>query len=116
MTWHVMAACAGLDPDLFMPERGDVLGVRAALAVCATCPVVDDCLAENLEQTEGIFGGTTGKDRRLLRRTMPKLRSCLWCGDKFRTLEQVQFCSSACGRARRHAKQAESAVWAGDPA
>jgi WhiB family redox-sensing transcriptional regulator len=39
--------------------------------VCATCPVADICLSWAIEtnQTEGIWGGHTPKERRKIRRT-----------------------------------------------
>ena len=43
--WRLLAACRGMDPALFFPERGDVYTVQGAQAVCATCPVAEQCLA-----------------------------------------------------------------------
>jgi WhiB family redox-sensing transcriptional regulator len=62
------AACSGLDPDLFYPERGG--SSRAALAVCATCPVRQDCLEHALAHGEvlGVWGGLSIKERKRLRR------------------------------------------------
>lgn len=62
------AACVGLDPGLFFPPRGaSTAAVNKALLVCATCCVRTQCkdyaLAENL--TSGIFGGMTGRERRV---------------------------------------------------
>lgn len=43
---------------------------QAALAVCAACPVREECLAHALDTNErfGIWGGTTEKERRELAR------------------------------------------------
>lgn len=70
-TWFAQAACRGLDPDLFFPERGE--SVRQAKAVCASCPVAAECLATALNNGEkhGIWGGLSEKQRRVLRRTGP---------------------------------------------
>ena len=39
--WRELAACRGLEPNLFFPSRGEVLtDVRA---VCAACPVQEPC-------------------------------------------------------------------------
>ena len=66
--WQRDAACAELDPDIFFPERGG--SSKAARAVCARCPVVEDCLTYALENREeyGIWGGTSERERRGLRR------------------------------------------------
>jgi WhiB family transcriptional regulator, redox-sensing transcriptional regulator len=53
------AACAGADPALFFPERGDTETEARAKAICARCPVRAACLARALENGErfGVFGG-----------------------------------------------------------
>jgi len=67
--WHLEAACRGADPDLFFPERGQRRPV-AALAYCEDCTVRSECLAVGLElaSTTGVWGRTTGLERRVLRR------------------------------------------------
>ena len=69
--WHRQAACRGVDPDLFFPERGSRRYVEA-LAYCQDCPVRQECLASAFEfgerWTMSIWGGTTGRDRKGLRR------------------------------------------------
>jgi WhiB family redox-sensing transcriptional regulator len=64
--WRTDAACHGIDPDVFFPERGDAEGIRAAKAICANCPVRTDCLDYALEnhEREGVWGGTAAKERR----------------------------------------------------
>ena len=68
--WRTLAACRGLDPDLFFPERGDSFTARNAQAVCATCPVAEQCLEFAIEvgETEGIWGGLSGRQMRQERR------------------------------------------------
>jgi WhiB family redox-sensing transcriptional regulator len=60
--------CAQTDPDAFFPERGG--STRDAKAVCRACPVRNECLSYALEQDErfGIWGGTSERERRELRR------------------------------------------------
>jgi WhiB family redox-sensing transcriptional regulator len=67
--WHALANCQGADPDLFFPARGDGRPV-AALAYCEDCSVRSQCLAAGLEvaRTLGVWGGTTGLERRGMRR------------------------------------------------
>ena len=71
--WHENAACSGLGNELFYLGRvwGNPHAVRQAAAakvVCALCPVKEQCLEAGLEDEFGIWGGTTERDRRKLRR------------------------------------------------
>ena len=69
--WRKQAACLGMSPSLFFPDRGYETEARAAKEVCAICPVCAECLnfAMVTKETDGVFGGTSPKDRRrLLRR------------------------------------------------
>lgn len=70
--WTDLAACRGVDPELFFPVSvtGPALDqVTEAKKVCAGCPVVADCLAWALRAGEpvGVWGGTTPEERRYLR-------------------------------------------------
>ena len=64
--WRTDAACHGIDPDVFFPERGDAAGMRAAKAVFVGCEVCAACLDYALEnhEREGVWGGTAAKERR----------------------------------------------------
>lgn len=72
--WSDRAECAGVDPDLFFPERGASLA--AARQVCAVCPVRRECLQYALDAGEmhGIWGGLSEKERRRIRRTRNEAR------------------------------------------
>lgn len=65
------AACTTADPDIFFPEQGKGntrLMVEQAKAICAGCPVAMQCLAEAIaENHDGIWGGTTAKERKSMR-------------------------------------------------
>ncbi|MFE6460418.1 WhiB family transcriptional regulator [Streptomyces cinereoruber] len=68
-----VAACRGEDPDLFFPvgETGPaLLQEEEAKAVCRRCPLMVSCLQGALDrnETEGVWGGTSPRDRRNLRR------------------------------------------------
>lgn len=65
--WMRQAACRESNPDLFFPHRGE--NVRAAKAVCAGCPVINECRDYSIVNDErvGIWGGLTERDRRHLR-------------------------------------------------
>ncbi|MGD2044020.1 MAG: WhiB family transcriptional regulator, partial [Acidimicrobiia bacterium] len=48
----------------------DEASLEKAKAVCSVCPVIEDCLQYALEtnQRSGIWGGTSEKERKSLRR------------------------------------------------
>lgn len=66
--WRVDAACRGMDPAIFFPERGDLSALLRAKRVCSRCPVVAECRASGTNERDGIWGGTTGRERRQQRR------------------------------------------------
>lgn len=70
--WRVRAACAGYPNALFFPvgENPDEVSIERAKAICSVCPVAADCLAYSLEtnQRSGVWGGTSEKERKSLRR------------------------------------------------
>lgn len=67
LKWQADAACRGVDPDLFFPERGE--STREAKEICGICPVRRACLEHALAHGErhGIWGGTSERERRRLR-------------------------------------------------
>lgn len=67
--WHASAACRGMGPSMFFPERGQAL--EPAREVCERCPVREPCLATALAagpEEPGVWAGTSKNDRRQLRR------------------------------------------------
>lgn len=68
--WHSEAACAQVDPDIFFPKHAG--SSRAARYVCGLCPVRQQCLNHALINRErwGIWGGTSERERRKLRRQL----------------------------------------------
>jgi hypothetical protein len=65
MTWHNRAACAGYsDPDAFVPhttsERQQLRETKTARAICAMCPVSDQCLTDADKERDfyTVRGGT----------------------------------------------------------
>jgi WhiB family redox-sensing transcriptional regulator len=70
LAWADDAACRGLDPDAFFTDS--TRGVEWAKAVCARCPVREQCLdqAYRAEDTSryGIYGGLTPAERAQLAR------------------------------------------------
>jgi WhiB family transcriptional regulator, redox-sensing transcriptional regulator len=66
--WMARGNCVGANIDIFFPERGE--DAWMAKEICDGCPVVDECLAYAFDQGEhhGIWGGTTERQRRRMRR------------------------------------------------
>lgn len=61
------AACAETDPDAFFPDQGGT--ASRVLRICAGCEYRVECLQYALDHDEqyGIWGGTTGRQRRTMR-------------------------------------------------
>ncbi len=73
MDWRKKAACLDEDPELFFPigTTGRALEqIEEAKAVCAQCPVIQECLewALDTNQDAGVWGGMSEEGRRTLRR------------------------------------------------
>jgi WhiB family redox-sensing transcriptional regulator len=67
--WVERAACAGAGPDMFFQLKGG--SNLPAKAVCATCPVRQECLDYAVGQPEqwGVWGGMDRNERRAYART-----------------------------------------------
>ena len=70
--WRQRGACVGLDPDVFYPLSDEE--AEEAKAICATCAVREPCLEFALatREAEGVWGGTTGRERRRMLRQRRK--------------------------------------------
>ncbi len=78
--WWSLAACQSVNPDLFFPMSATNPAraeMSAAKAVCARCPVQTECLQYALAagQVQGIWGGMSEEERRLLRQRRAKARA-----------------------------------------
>lgn len=67
LDWRVSASCLSVTPDIFHPEPQGA-STAAAMRVCAGCPVRIECLTEHVGEPFGVWGGTTPKQRRRMRR------------------------------------------------
>lgn len=68
--WRHRASCrTDVDPEVFFPVSTKPAFAQEALAICAACPVREECLSMALDEgiDEGIWGGVTADGRRLLR-------------------------------------------------
>lgn len=72
-TFMADAPCAQVDPEIFFPSAGD--SSAAARRVCASCPVMAQCLDWAIERRidHGIWGGQNSLQRRRTRAAREKL-------------------------------------------
>jgi WhiB family redox-sensing transcriptional regulator len=66
--WRQFAACRTEPVDTFFPRREERYKVDRAKALCASCPVSDDCLTyatEVVAQRFGIWGGVSAHNYRM---------------------------------------------------
>lgn len=74
--WTASASCGAgrMAPDALFVEGSAQREVRA---VCAACPVRLECLADALDNRMdfGVWGGMTERERRVLLRRRPDVRS-----------------------------------------
>lgn len=104
--WRAFTACRDADPTLFFPvvyrrerqqeeHNGQLVEVVVDVptdeeppypppevkAICDRCPVRGRCLDRFMNEEEGIFGGLTGYQRKLLTKKIVRKR-CLSCGSE----------------------------------
>lgn len=116
--WTRNAACRDLPPwgkELFFPIAGET--GREAKAICAGCPVRQDCLewALRTKEDDGIWGGMTAPERRRIRRTADvQFAECRLCHNLFSyagglspSFRKPNYCSDVCKTEdRRRGKRA----------
>lgn len=68
--WKTQARCIDADPEVFFPPEG--VNIREARAICATCPVQEQCLEYAIvNKIEfGVWGGMSVHQRERLARRM----------------------------------------------
>lgn len=73
--WDHRAACRGADTAMWFPDPKEP--AEAAKAVCAGCPVRDECLDYALasRQRFGVWGGMSEQERRRLNSTPNRRRT-----------------------------------------
>lgn len=84
--WQLRGACRGENPDLFFHPDGDrglsrTARELAAKAVCARCPVVEQCAQHALSVREpyGVWGGMTEDEREQVYAAARRLRLAAAC-------------------------------------
>ena len=90
--WRESARCVGSEHiyDLAADHPNDEQIVRAALTICADCPVAEICSRELIDLEYGVVGGMTEQERRRIRRAArrpkavePAPNTCPDCGREF---------------------------------
>lgn len=63
------AACTTAPPELFFPDGKNKREQEyAAKVICASCPLINECLKFAIQNRElGIWGGKTEEERRRIR-------------------------------------------------
>jgi len=72
-TWAAQAKCRGTGDALFVPAPDQ----KQMRLFCDDCPVRTECLAEALDSRMewGVWGGKTERERRLILRRRPDVKS-----------------------------------------
>jgi WhiB family redox-sensing transcriptional regulator len=69
--WMARAACIGHDPELWFPNAGHKPSTDV-VAICRSCPVINECLDYGLTHgLKGVWGATGEEQRKRIRRTKP---------------------------------------------
>ena len=81
-SWVDAAVCRGMDTNLFFPGRGDPVPA-VVVEACAACPVAGPCLdyalSRPLHECPGVWGGTSERERRRIRRERSERREAMRC-------------------------------------
>jgi WhiB family redox-sensing transcriptional regulator len=77
------AACRGADPELFFPvgrygEEEPAIAPPEVKKICHRCPVAGQCLDRFGDEEFGVYAGTTGYERQLLRKKIVR-KQCVRC-------------------------------------
>lgn len=103
--WQERGVCRQVDiGDMFFPDKGG--STKEAKRICAVCPVAAECLQYALDHDErfGIWGGFSERERRRMKRDIPRdevvlLKACKGCGEAFLPQRnRVVYCSRECWR------------------
>jgi hypothetical protein len=104
VNWMSQRACFDVPVELFFPDVGQ--NASAAKAICASCPVVAECLSYALENREeyGVWGGLAPWERRPRQRP-PKRSPVARCGTDAGYARHRRLGEEPCGECKgAHAK------------
>ena len=111
MNWRDKAACSEYPKDWWYVERGSEnmrSNIAQARAICDGCPVASECLQYAMEhnETHGMWGGKSVRERRKLLNGWVVVRHCKHCNTEIRvTLGRTngqgntRYCSNSCRQA-----------------
>ena len=91
--WAEHAACRGVNPEVFYADEHEA----EARALCARCPVTQQCLEHAIATDErwGIRGGMKALERQRLVKGVRM--QCAWCGTPFpHKGTRRKYCSDRC--------------------
>jgi len=93
--WRTRARCRHLGTAAPFASPGSKEATTFATRVCGKCPVRDECLAFALDvgEFQGVYGGLTGPERRLVARGPS---TCARCGGSFLARNGKQVNCSPC--------------------
>ena len=66
--WMDEAACKGMDTRIFFPGSEGEHSNFDAMAICSGCPVQAECLEAGLWEAQGVWGMTSERQRRKIRK------------------------------------------------
>lgn len=92
------AVCRSMDPESFFADENVELANPSIVAACNRCEITAQCLAWAIANNEtfGVWGGTTPKQRRQLNRPIARLR-CPGCGSEALLEEPTTETCLSCG-------------------
>jgi len=111
--WHAQAACVGSGVNFFPGRTAQgYRDLRAAKAICATCPVVAEC-AEAGGGEDGVWGGMAGRERKRKRPPLAERQRRRFSGITIPTRAQAlayvrATFPSELDRRRRHVSRADT--------
>lgn len=110
--WYDHAACRGKPAQWWFPDHAANTRnpYRNARLICSTCPVATECLAVAIVTGEdhGMYGGTSPRERRNLRRVATIDYDCRLCLNRIRhkaSERRSAFCYECSQRQRRRSWQ-----------
>lgn len=78
-SWMARGVCQEVDPELFFPREGANEKNQTARTLCESCPVLQACRQYAIDRPalDGIWGGTSIKDRQKIRRdrSQPRVKA-----------------------------------------
>jgi hypothetical protein len=65
------------------------------------------CLEENIDRRDGIYGGTSARERKIIRQKRAARKPCIECGQPFAARGTATICSAECREKRNERRRLE---------